>query len=194
MSLREQANREAARRMCEADPVLVDVRSAGEVVPGMTPATVLTSGAPMEWAEYTGGERRAVLGGALYEGLASGVDEAEAKIRAGEIVVRACHEHDCVGSVAGIYTASMPVFVVENRAASAGNRAFCNFYEGPSHRRLNYGVYDQGVHENLDYIRDVIAPVIGEAVRALGEVPLKPLMRRAVHMGDELHSRNTAAT
>jgi hypothetical protein len=194
MSLREQANREAARRMCEADPVLVDVRLAGEVVPGMTPATVLTSGAPMEWAEYTGGQRRAVLGGALYEGLASGVDEAEAKIRTGEIVVTTCHEHDCVGSVAGIYTASMPVFVVENRAVGAGNRAFCNFYEGPSHRRLNYGVYDQGVHENLDYIRDVIAPVIGEAVRALGEVPLKPLMRRAVHMGDELHSRNTAAT
>ena len=38
-----------------------------------------------------------------------------ASSRAGEITVSNCHGHGCVGSVAGIYTASMPVFVVENR-------------------------------------------------------------------------------
>jgi hypothetical protein len=191
-SLRDQANREAYERICAADPVLVDVRPAGEVVPGFTSSTVLTSGAPLPWAEYQGGQRRAIIGGALYEGLASDPEEAEVKIDRGEIVLSTCHEHDCVGSVAGIYTASMPVFVVENRAA--GNRAFCNFYEGPSRYRLNYGVYNQEVHANLDHIRDVIAPVIGEAVRARGGIPLSPLIRRALHMGDELHSRNTAAT
>src|SRR5205823_5736912 len=36
--------------------------------------------------------------------------------------------------------------------------------------------------------------VLGAAVRLAGGVPLRPLMRRALHMGDELHSRNTAAT
>ncbi len=36
LTAREQANAEAARRMCEAEPVLVDLRPAGEVVPGMT--------------------------------------------------------------------------------------------------------------------------------------------------------------
>src|SRR5439155_13581769 len=150
-------------------------QAAGEAVPGMAASTVLTSGAPLAWDDYTGGQRRAIIGGALYEGLASNPEEAEAKIAAGEITVSTCHEHDCVGSVAGIYTASMPVFVVENRAPGGGNRAFCNFYEGPSHRRLNYGVYDHEVHENLDDIRDRIAPMVGDAVRALGEVPLKPL-------------------
>lgn len=193
-AFRDAANRIAYERMASAEPVLVDVRPADEVVPGMMPQTVLTSGAPMAWDEYTGGQRRAVIGGALYEGLARTPEEADAKIRAGEITVSTCHEHDCVGSVAGIYTASMPVFVVENRAPGAGSRAFCNFYEGPSHKRLNYGVYGGEVHENLDYIRDVIAPVIGDAVRMTGEIPLRPMMRRAIHMGDELHSRNTAAT
>jgi hypothetical protein len=43
-------------------------------------------------------------------------------------------------------------------------------------------------------VRDVLAPVIGEAVRSAGGIRLKPIMRRALHMGDELHSRNTAAT
>src|SRR6185295_8994630 len=39
-----------------------------------------------------------------------------------------------------------------------------------------------------------VAPILAEAVRRAGGVPLKPIMRRALHMGDELHSRNTAAT
>ena len=35
--------------------------------------------------------------------------------------------------------------------------------------------------------------MIAEAVRRGGGIRLKPLMQRALHMGDELHSRNTAA-
>lgn len=190
--MRETANAEVVRRLCEAEPVLVGVRTAGDVVPGMTAATVLTSGAPMPWPEYDGGQRRAVVYGALYEGLAEDEEEAERKLAAGEIVVGTCHAHGCVGSVAGIYTASMPVFVVEN--APFGTTGFCNFYEGESRKRLNYGVYDDEVRRGLDFIRDTLAPVIGAAVERAGGLPLKPLMRRALHMGDELHSRNTAAT
>ncbi|MBW8710280.1 MAG: DUF1116 domain-containing protein, partial [Mycobacterium sp.] len=72
--------------------------------------------------------------------------------------------------------------------------AYCNMYEGTNHRRLNYGVYDEGVRERLLYINDVVAPVLGKAVRALGGIPLKPIMVHALHMGDDLHSRNTAAS
>ena len=35
---------------------------------------------------------------------------------------------------------------------------------------------------------------MAEAVRRSGGVALRPIMRRALNMGDELHSRNTAAT
>ena len=41
---------------------------------------------------------------------------------------------------------------------------------------------------------EVVGPVLAHAVRLSGGIELKPLMRRALHMGDELHSRNTAAT
>jgi Protein of unknown function (DUF1116) len=189
---REQANAEAARRLCEAEPVLVDLRPAGEVVPGMTPTTILTSGAPLEWAEYTGGQRRALLAAAVYEGLAADVADAERKLDAGAIEVSTCHEHGCIGSVAGIYTASMPVFVVENQRH--GNTGFCNLYEGESRRRLNYGVYDDEVAAGLRFLEHTVAPVLAAAVRRAGGIPLKPLMARALRMGDELHSRNTAAT
>ena len=38
------------------------------------------------------------------------------------------------------------------------------------------------------------APLLSAAMRRAGGIPLKPLIRRALRMGDELHSRNTAAT
>ncbi len=188
----ERANAEAVERMCAAEPVLVDVRPAIEVVPGMTPETILTSGAPLEWQQYHGGQRAGVLGGALFEGLATDAEEADRRIGDGSILVAPCQNYGCVGSLAGIYTASMPVLVVEN--AVGGRRGFCNLFEGVSPHRLNYGVYNEHVRRNLTLLGDVIGPALAEAVRLSGGVELRPLMRRALHMGDELHSRNTAAT
>jgi hypothetical protein len=191
--VRQAANEEALQRFYDADPILVDVRPAVEVVPGMTRDTILTSGAPMPWDAYTGGQRSAVIGGALYEGLASSAEEADEKLRDGRIRLAACHDHSCVGSLAGIYTASMPVFVVEN--PRHGNVAYCNCFEGPSRKRLNYGVYDDEVRDSLIWLEQVAAPVLAAALREIdGGVPLRPIMRRALNLGDELHSRNTAAT
>ena len=190
---RVAANAEAVSRMTGAEPVLIDVQQAGAVVPGMTSSTILTSGPPMPWQEYYGGQRNAVIYGALYEGLASDPADADAKLAGGQITLAATHDHGCVGSVAGIYTASMPVFVVENTAH--GNRAYCNFYEGESRHRLNYGSsYNDEVRQGLDFLRDGLAPVLGDVIRASGGIALKPLIGRALRMGDELHSRNTAAT
>lgn len=186
-----EANRLAFERLTKSDPVLVDVRRVGDFVPGFTPQTILTSGPPMSWSDYTGGQREAIIGGALFEGLAEDRKQAIARLDAGEIVVGGCHDFGCVGSLAGIYTASMPAFVVENRAF--GNIACCNIYEGSNPRRLNYGVYDEGVRERLLLVQNEIVPVIAEALRQTDGIPLKPIIKRALGMGDELHSRNTAA-
>ena len=191
-SKREQANQEAFRRLTTSEPVLVDVMPAIDVLPGMKKNTILISGPPLAWDEVVGGQREGVLGGAQYEGLASSREEAEAKITGGEIEVRPAHQHGAVGSLAGIYTASMAVFVVRNQ--QFGNVGYCNFYEGTNPRRLNYGVYDEGVKERLLHVERVVAPCVGEAVRLAGGIALKPIMQRALHMGDELHSRNTAAS
>ena len=189
---REQANVEAYRRLCAAEPLLIDILPAVEAFPGMDRNTILTSGPLMPWEHYHGGQRNAVIGGALFEGLAATAADAEARIARGDIRVAPCSEFDCVGSLAGIYTASMPVLVVKN--GERGNLAYCNFYEGTNPRRLNYGVYDDGVRERLLHIQHVVAPVVREAVLAAGGIALKPIMQRALHMGDELHSRNTAAS
>lgn len=188
----DEANAESFARLDNADPWVVDVRPAREVLPGYRDNLVLTSGAPMAWADYTGGQRDALIGGALFEGLARDREDAIDGFVSGRIEVGACHDYSAVGSLAGIYTASMPVFVVENRAG--GNVGFCNFYEGKEPRRLNYGCYDEGVHERLLHVNTVLAPVVGEALRRRGGVALKPLIARALRMGDEVHSRNAAAS
>lgn len=188
---RAAANKQAFDRLVKADPVVVDVRPAIEAVPGLARTTILTSGPPLAWPGYTGGQREAIVGGALFEGLAGSRDEAIAKLDGGRIKVAGCHDFGCVGSLAGIYTASMPVFVVENKAA--GNTGFCNMYEGSNPRRLNYGVYDEGVRERLLFVQNEVVPVVAEAIRRAGGIPLKPIMKRALNMGDELHSRNAAA-
>ena len=188
----DAANAEAVARLHASDPVVVDVLPARDAIPGYRPNLVLTSGAPMPWSEYHGGQRDALIGGALFEGLAATREEAIEGFASGDIEVASCHDFGAVGSLAGIYTASMPVFVVANRAH--GNIGYCNFYEGKDPRRLNYGCYDEGVHARLLHVNNVLAPVIGEAIRRQGGVPLKPLMAKALRMGDELHSRNAAAS
>ncbi|MBU8830957.1 DUF1116 domain-containing protein [Mycolicibacterium goodii] len=188
----EAANAEAFARLDAADPWVIDVRPAREVLPGYRDNLVLTSGAPMPWPAYTGGQREALIGGALFEGLAQTREQAITGFDEGTIEVGACHDHGAVGSLAGIYTASMPVFVVENR--THGNLGFCNFYEGKEPRRLNYGCYDAGVHQRLEHVNTVLAPVVGEAIRRQGGIALKPLIARALRMGDEVHSRNAAAS
>ncbi|MCC9187066.1 DUF1116 domain-containing protein, partial [Mycolicibacterium mageritense] len=188
----DAANATAFARLDAADPWVIDVAPAREVLPGFRDNLVLTSGAPMPWSAYTGGQREALIGGALFEGLAGTRDDAIAGFASGEIAVGGCHDYSAVGSLAGIYTASMPVFVVENR--THGNLGFCNFYEGKEPRRLNYGCYDDGVRERLLHVNTVLAPVVGEAIRRHGGIALKPLIARALRMGDEVHSRNAAAS
>jgi hypothetical protein len=46
----------------------------------------------------------------------------------------------------------------------------------------------------MRHISNVVGPVVADGIRKAGPIKLKPIMRRALHMGDELHSRNTAAS
>lgn len=188
----DAANDLAVQRLFAADPILVDVALAADVIPGMTATTVLTSGAPLPADRYTGGQRAGIIGALLYEGLATSAEQAERLLRSGEVTVAGCHDHATVGSVAGITSASMPVLVVED--SITGRRGFCTLFEGASPARLNYGVWNRDVRRNLDTLRSDIAPGLSAAIAAVGGVAMRPVIERALRQGDELHSRNTAAS
>jgi hypothetical protein len=93
--------------------------------------------------------------------------------------------------MAGITTASMPVFVVENRAA--GNRAYSTLNEGLG-KVLRYGAFSDEVLDRLHWFRAVLGPALGEAVRRAGGLDVRATIAQALQMGDECHNRNRAAS
>jgi hypothetical protein len=188
----DAANAVALRRVLDARQLLVDVRPAGEVVPGMERDMVLHAGPPITWERLSAPVRAAAIGAMLHEGLASDEQSAERAAARGDVRFEPCHHHQAVGPMAGMTTYSMPVLVVENRAA--GNRAFANLNEGLG-RVLRYGGLGNDVLERLDWMRRVLGPSLGEALRRLPDgVDLRALIGQALHMGDECHNRNRAAS
>src|SRR5688572_3968703 len=85
------ANAVAVGRLLGVRPALVDVRSAGEVIPGMTRRTLLHAGPPIAWEATCGPMRGAIVGALLYEGLADTAEEAERLAAGGEIELTPCH-------------------------------------------------------------------------------------------------------
>jgi hypothetical protein len=91
VSDRAAANAEAVRRLCASEPRAVDVRPGGEVVPGFAPNLILTSGAPLPFAAYHGGQREAIIGAAQFEGLAASPRGGDRGAESGAIRVDGCH-------------------------------------------------------------------------------------------------------
>jgi hypothetical protein len=93
--------------------------------------------------------------------------------------------------MAGIVSPSMPLWVVEN--ADAGNRAYSNVNEGLG-KVLRFGANSPEVIERLRWLGGEFFATMRAAVRGLADANLKPLMAQALHMGDEVHNRNAAAS
>ena len=188
----DRANATALRRVLDARQVLVDVRPAGEVISGFERDMVLHAGPPIDWAGMTPPVRAAAVGALLHEGLAATAEDAERLAARGEVRFEPCHHHQAVGPMAGMTTYSMPVLIVENRAA--GNRAYSILNEGLG-RVLRYGGLGPDVLERLDWMRRILGPTIGAALRSLPDgIDLRALIGQALHMGDECHNRNRAAS
>lgn len=184
----EKANEEAAHRLNLGDPVLVDIAPAGEVIPGMEGKMITHSGPPIDWRNMCGAQRGAIIGQVLYEGWAKSIEEATALLEKGKIKLEPNHQHKTVGPMAGTISPSAPVWVVENRAF--GNRAYCRQVEG----NQQFGDYNDQALQGLRMWRDIWAPTLRQALKTIGGLELKPIITKALQMGDELHNRHTAAS
>lgn len=187
----EAANREALRRMEEADPVLVDVCLAADVIPRLGRHMILHAGPPIVWPEMCGPLRGAIAGAVLYEGWAPDLEAAEALAAAGAIEFHPNHHFDAVGPMTGMTTMSMPLMVVENRRF--GNRAYCALNEGLG-KVMRFGANGPEVIERLRWLAGTLGPALGAALRQRGGLKLKPLIARGLAMGDEMHQRNLACS
>ena len=185
------ANSKAVNRLVEAKPVIIGIGSAGEVVPGMHKRLVLHSGPPVEWDMMCGPMRGAVIGALILEGLAHDAEEAAECASRGNVQFEPCHHHQTVGPMAGVVTASMPVWIMEN--TTYGNRAYCTLNEGLG-KVLRYGAYSDEVISRLNWMKQVLAPILSEALNLHGPLDVRSIIAQALQMGDEVHNRNRAAT
>lgn len=188
----DEANAEACRRLLAARPVVHDIRPAREAIPGMHDRLVLHAGPPVTWERMCGPMRGGVIGGLIYEGLADNLEQAERLAASGEIEFSPCHHHDAVGPMAGIVTASMPVWELHNEAAD-GVVACCTLNEGLG-KVLRYGANSDEVIERLRWMERELAPALRVALQAHGPLDMRSLISQALQMGDEGHNRNRAGT
>lgn len=187
----DAANQRAVERIIAAQPMLVDVAlHAKDVWPNMG-KTLLHAGAPIAFDSMCGPMQGAMVGALLYERWADTPDDALRMLRAGAIRIGQCHDHQAVGPMSGIISPSMPLFVVRN--ATHGNLAYSNMSEGIG-RVLRFGANGPDVLERLRWIENTLAPTLKIAIARSGGVDLKSIQAQALLMGDEVHSRNAAAT
>lgn len=188
----EMANKEAVERIIKSQPVLIGYDQAINCVPRMTKTTILHAGPPIKWENMSGPMKGTITGALVFEGLASDLDEAAAVAASGKITFSPCHEHQCVGSMAGVTSASMFMHIVKNK--TYGNLAFTNLSEQLS-KILRFGANDQTVIDRLIWMRDVFGPVLRDVMKLCPEgIDLRLLLSSALHMGDECHNRNVAGT
>ncbi|MGH2374559.1 MAG: DUF1116 domain-containing protein, partial [bacterium] len=159
------ANQDVLDRILAGQPILIGVGRALDLIPDMRPDLILHAGPPITWDRMSGPMRGAIIGGLIYEGLAGTEAEAVALVERGEVRFDSCHHHSAVGPMAGVTTASMPVYIVENRAF--GNRAFSNLNEGYG-KVLRYGAYSDDVLARLRWMTETLGPAIGEALQRAG--------------------------
>ncbi|MEE8442063.1 MAG: DUF1116 domain-containing protein [Spirochaetia bacterium] len=185
------ANQEAVGRILKSKPTIVGIGIAEKDIPGMHKKLILHAGPPVTWERMCGSMRGAVVGGLIYESLAGNEKEAEKLAASGEITFEPCHHHATVGPMAGIVTASMPVWILEN--STYGNRAYATLNEGLG-KVLRYGANSPAVIEKLKWMETVLAPVLSKTIDLHGPIDMKNLIAQVLQMGDEGHNRNRAGT
>ena len=187
----EAANAEAFARLLAARPVLEGVEVAREALPGMGERTIFHAGPPIAWEAMCGPMRGAIIGAAIHEGWAADAEGACRLAAGGEIAFEPCNHHGAVGPMAGVISPSMPVWSVVDQAH--GNRAYSNLNEGLG-KALRFGAHGAEVIAMLGWMGATLGPALGRAVAGLGGLEIKPLLAQALHMGDEVHNRNAAAS
>ncbi|MFM1538397.1 bifunctional FdrA/YlbE family protein [Helcococcus bovis] len=189
----EDENKKTISKVIAAQPVLKDNVLAKDVIKELNDGKViLHAGPPIEYKDMPPTVKGSCIGATLFEKWADNEDDAVKLLESGEIKFIPCHHVNAVGPMGGITTANMPVWVVYNETHN--NYAYCTMNEGIG-KVLRFGAYSKEVVDRLEWMRDVLGPTLGKAVRSIeGGLPINPMVAKSIAMGDEFHQRNIAAS
>jgi hypothetical protein len=187
----DEANAEVVRRLDRGVPVLVDVATAGDVVPDFGDRTILHCGPPIEWTRVCDPLRRSIRAAVVAEGWAGDVAAAHRLLEDGVIRLEPANHHGVVVPMATAIGPSAPVFVVVNQ--EGGTRAFAPINQGPGDVAW-FGRETDAAVERLRFLRDVAGPMLRWIVRRAGPIDVLSLASQGIQMGDDIHMRTQAAT
>ena len=188
----DEANREVIAKVVASQPVIIDNVRAKDVIPELNEGKViLHAGPPVAYENMPDPMQGSCVGAVLFEEWADNEADARKLLESGEIKFMPCHHVNAVGPMGGITSPNMAVFVVKNM--TDGNEAYCTMNEGIG-KVLRFGAYSEEVVERLRWMRDILGPTLGKAIRELGGIAVNPLIAKAIAMGDEFHQRNIAAS
>lgn len=189
----DEKNREVIARIVASQPVLKDNVRAKDAIPELREGkTLLHAGPPVAYQDMPDPMQGSCVGAVLFEEWADNEEDARRMLANGEIAFLPCHHCNAVGPMGGITSPNMAVFVVENETGK--NKAYCTMNEGIG-KVLRFGAYSGEVVDRLRWMRDVLGPALGKALRSMENgLAVNPLIAKAVAMGDEFHQRNIAAS
>lgn len=189
----QQANIDATDMIINADPVWVGVKLAGEVIEGLDDYTVTHSGPPISFDEMVMLHQRGMVSACLFEGWAKTEEEALQLIKSGKIKMISALDTNTVGAGTGIITKNVAMIIIKDR--NNGKTVATFPAEGIKFQGgfCGWGLYSKDIAENLYHMRDYLLPPMDEVAKMKGGVPIKPILAESMQMGDENHTRQTAA-
>lgn len=188
----DAANAEVLRRLDRGAPRAVRVRRAGEVVPVLAEGrTILHCGPPIEVERLCDPLRRSIRAAIRAEGWAGDNEAAERLLASGDVRLEPANPHATVVPMATAMGPRTPVWVVE--LAEAGITTHAPVGQGSGDVAW-FGRDSQGAVDRLILLRDVVGPVLDEALRGFGPLDVMSLAAQGLGMGDDVHVRTQASS
>jgi len=186
------ANREVVDRIAAARPILVGIRRAAEIVPSLGDLEFLHAGPPLEgWHEACGALRGAIAGTLVHWRSAADLEEAFAMAEAGTVRLGSANEKCVLGTFGGVIARNTPLLVVEDRTTGKLAGAAINEGRGSA---LRYGSTSADTLERLRYLETEFQQILDRAIQLRGGIDVAAIVEQALHMGDDGHSRQKAAS
>lgn len=188
----EAANEKAAGYIVNSQPYLVDILPAGDVIEGLEDYTIIHSGPPIDYEDMVMLHQRGLVSACRFEGWADNDEDAVKLIKSGKIKIMSALDTNTVGAGTGIITKSVAMFIEEDRAT--GKRAATFPAEGPNQGGFcGWGLYSEEIADYLRRMRTEFFPVMRAVIKKMGGLAIKPILAESMQMGDENHTRQTAA-
>jgi hypothetical protein len=184
------ADRAAFERMLETSPVWDGIDTAANAF-DLDANVLLHAGPPFESpATISKPILNSACVAAVFEGLASDFEQAEAMIRAGEIELRPAQDHCSVTPLAAVVSASMPLHRVTDSVDSS-LQAYAPL-NGGMRAPMRLGLRSEAV---LDHIRWLNGPWAELLAGGLSRhIEVIPIAAEALRQGDDCHGRTPAGT